>query len=247
MLLADGAMGTELLRRSPGLDRPSSLNLLNPELVLALHREYVEAGARLLVTNTLGATAGVRLARSVPLPSQGERLGEGTSSERLIIAGSLAAQPSPTPALIEALAEADVVLLETVTSLAALEAAVAAIRQLSPKPLWATLSFDCEGRLEGLTPSEIVRKLPPIDAYGYGCGFGPDAAHPVLQELRAAAPQATLIAKPNLGLPPYDVSPAQLASWAEDMARLGVDVIGACCGSTPAHIRAVAGRLDSYG
>src|SRR5439155_24448788 len=115
MLLADGAMGTELLRRSPGLDRPSSLNLLNPELVLALHREYVEAGARLLVTNTLGATpeeasAGVRLARSVPLPSQGERLGEGTSSERLIIAGSLAAQPSPTPALIEALAEADVVL-----------------------------------------------------------------------------------------------------------------------------------------
>src|SRR5439155_17716216 len=132
MLLADGAMGTELLRRSPGLDRPSSLNLLNPELVLALHREYVEAGARLLVTNTLGATpeeaaAGIRLARSVPLPSQGERLGEGTSSERPLIAGSLAANPPPDPALIQSLNDADVLIVETVTSLAALEAAVSCI------------------------------------------------------------------------------------------------------------------------
>src|SRR5437773_11138169 len=103
MLLADGAMGTELLRRSPGLDRPSSLNLLNPELVLALHREYVQAGARLLMTNTLGATpeeaaAGVRLAREAST----------------FVAGSLTADPLPSPALIQALDEADILILETV-------------------------------------------------------------------------------------------------------------------------------------
>ncbi|HEX6513349.1 MAG TPA: homocysteine S-methyltransferase family protein, partial [Chloroflexota bacterium] len=64
---------------------------------------------------------------------------------------------------------------------------------------------------------------------------------------RAAAPEAVLIAKPNLGLPGdggcYTVSPAQMAAWAAEMAALGVQIIGACCGSTPAHIRKMAQAL----
>ncbi len=259
MLLADGAMGTELiprlgklggapeaelLARSGTREAPCRLNLLARDLVLALHREYVAAGARLLVTNTLGASpeeaeAGVQIAQEAVAAA-----GEG-----ILVAGCLAAHPLPTPALIEALAGADVLILETVTSLTSLEAAVAAIRKVSERLLWGTLSFDAAGWLGGLEPAEVVRRIEPLglDAFGYGCGFGPEAARLVLTELRRAAPNARLIAKPNLGLPrdgAYAVGPKELAAWAADMAALGVNVIGACCGSTPAHIRAVAGRLE---
>jgi 5-methyltetrahydrofolate--homocysteine methyltransferase len=251
MLVADGAMGTILL---PHGERPARLNLTAPELVLGLHRQYLEAGARLLVANTLGASpeeaeAGLRLARQAVVDfCAAAALNNPTHAARApLIAGSLRAEPSPSAELVQTLAEADVLILETVTSLAALEAAVETARKLIDKPIWATLSFDRDGLLENLTPQQLAYRLPPLEAFGYGCGFGPEAARPVLQELRAAAPNATLIAKPNLGLPPYRVTPEQLADWAGAMARLGANVIGACCGSTPAHIQALADRLDSYG
>jgi methionine synthase I (cobalamin-dependent) len=251
MLVADGAMGTLLL---PQDERPARLNLTAPELVLGLHRRYLEAGARLLVTNTLGATpeeaeAGLRLARQAVVDfcaAAGLSKPQHAASAPLV-AGSLPAEPSLSAELVLTLAEADVLMLETVTSLPALKAAGETLRKLTDRPIWATLSFDRDGLLDELTPTQLAQSLPPLEAFGYGCGFGPEAARTVLQELRAAAPNATLIAKPNLGLPPYRVTPQQLADWAGAMARLGADVIGACCGSTPAHIQALAARLDSYG
>lgn len=240
-IVADGAMGTVLMGRVPGTERPSSLNLERPAIVRGLHAEYVAAGADLLMANTLRATpeeaaAGVRLAR--------EAAGQG-----LMVAGSLAADPPPTVDLVEALGLADVLLLEAVTSLALLGPALEAIRSVSDIPVWATFSVGQDGRLDGLEASEVAARLRTEDvaAFGYGCGWGPDHARPFVAALRRAAPEAVLIAKPNLGLPVdgvYAVTPLQLADWASDMRQLGVQGVGACCGSTPDHIRAVAGRLN---
>ncbi|HVA23784.1 MAG TPA: homocysteine S-methyltransferase family protein [Chloroflexota bacterium] len=241
LLIADGAMGTELQARSGKAGPTCLLNLKAPWLVLALHREYLAVGARLLVANTLGASpeeavAGIRLAR------------EAVGGQRGIVAAAVVAEPQPDPALVEALAGADLLLLETVTSLAALDLAVAAVHRYSTQSLLATLSFAEDGALDGLSPTAVARRLQnsELEAWGYGCGFGPEHARRVMAEVRQAAPEAVLIVKPNLGLPrngAYSVSPAQLAAWAQDMAALGVRIIGACCGSTPAHIRAAAGSL----
>jgi 5-methyltetrahydrofolate--homocysteine methyltransferase len=240
-LLADGAMGAELQARSGFAGLPARLNLIQPELVLGLHREYVAAGARLLVANTLGGTAeeiaaGVALARqAVPAnPRPGPLPGE----VGIVVAASIA---SPDDA--EASEGADAVIFETLTSLAGLEHAAR-----GGEPVLATFSFGADGRLDGLTPAEVARRVAGLGlaAWGYGCGFGPEAAASVLAALRQAAPEAVLIAKPNLGLPPYPIAPAQMAVWARDMAALGVNIIGACCGSTPEHIRAMAAALVDY-
>jgi 5-methyltetrahydrofolate--homocysteine methyltransferase len=250
-LIADGAMGTELLARSGFDGLPCRLNLLQPELVLGLHREYLAAGAQLLVANTLGATpeeahAGLRLAREAADSSPQLAISNPfTNGHSGVLVGASLACRHVDAELLDAVAEADLLLLETVTSLPDLYAAVE--RAQSRQPLLATLSFDRDGTLHGLTPAAIAGRIGPLGlaGFGYGCGFGPAAARSVLAELRGAAPNAILIAKPNLGLPPYTITPAQLASWAGAMVSSGIQVIGACCGSTPAHIQALAGIIAS--
>lgn len=234
-LLADGAMGTELRARSSFAGLPSRLNLTHPELVLALHREYLAAGAQLIVANTLGGTAeeiraGIDLAR--------QAAGEKGSGESMV-AASLA-----SPDQLPAADVADAVIFETLTSVSPLEAA----SRRCDKPLLATFSFGQDGRLGDLAPRELagVAQRLGLYAWGYGCGYGPAHATMVLADLRQAAPEAVLIGKPNLGLPhegTYAITPGMLATWASNMARLGVQIVGACCGSTPAHVRAMASTL----
>ena len=246
-LVADGAMGTELLARSGFAGPPCRLNLLRPELVLNLHLEYVAAGAGLLVANTLGGSpsetrAGVRLAREAAeksprvCPPGHPLAGLARVHSGALVAASVT--PMPSDELIEAAADADFIILETLTSLEPLKA----MRESAGLPLMVTLSFAQNGVLASFTPAEVAARLEPLGlvAFGYGCGFGPHAARQVMAELREAAPGAVLIAKPNLGLPPYAVTPAHLAAWAADMVEMDVDIVGACCGSTPAHIDAVA-------
>ena len=269
-IVADGAMGTRLIARTGFNGLPAELNLAAPQAVLALHREYVEAGACLLLTNTLRATpeaasAGVALAiqalhsersegsslRSAAVAGGQDASPPASPPNHMLVGASLAAAPAPTEDLVEALAPADLLILETVTSLAALEAAVQAIRGVTNKPIWATFSFDANAKLDGRAPADVARNAQRLNlaAFGYGCGLGLGAARQVLAEFRKAAPAATLVAKPNLGLPRdgrYDVTPDETANWARDLTELRIDVIGLCCGSTPAHIRAIAGlqRFD---
>jgi len=282
VLLADGAMGTELMARVPGLSRPAQLNLDAPELVRGLHLEYLAAGAELVLANTLMATpeeaaAGVQLAREAvafavsgaaagverepplrgdipcgaahpPARSPGSARNPVGREPQVLVAASVAAEPAPSAELIAALDEADAIMLETVTSVAALQAAVRVLKGRWRKAIMATLSFGRDGTLEGRTPEEVAKVVEPmgLDAFGYGCGFGLEHARGVMRALREAAPEAVLIATPNVGVPPATPStPEEAAGWAEDMAELGVQIIGTCCGSSPAHTRAIADRLEA--
>ncbi len=146
----------------------------------------------------------------------------------------------------------DLVLIETMSDLAEVEAAVAAAREVVPDlPVVATLSFDTNLRtMMGVRPGEAVAALAAagVAAVGANCGRGPGEMAQIAAQLAEARPEGLLlVAQSNAGLPQvvgdhfeYDATPDDMARHAADLRDLGIDLIGACCGSTPAHVAAMS-------
>ena len=152
-----------------------------------------------------------------------------------------------------ALAEAgvDVLYIETMSDLNEVRAAVEGARQTGADlPIFATLSFDTHGRTNmGVRPERAAEALLAlgVDAFGANCGATLEMTAGAVAKMHEAAPQAPLIAKPNAGKPRmvggevvYDATPEDMAEYARRFVALGARVVGACCGSTPAHIAAIA-------
>ena len=147
----------------------------------------------------------------------------------------------------------DAILIETMSDLNEAKAAVEAARQATNLPILVTMSFDTRGRtMMGVKPAVAIKELWPLGlaAIGANCGRTLTETLTAVQEMRQAVPEAVLMAKPNAGLPHlegsqsvYDVSPEVMAEYALKFADLGVKIFGGCCGSNPAHIRAVAAAL----
>jgi 5-methyltetrahydrofolate--homocysteine methyltransferase len=148
----------------------------------------------------------------------------------------------------------DVLWIETMSDLEEVRAAVEGARRIvADFPLVATLTFDTKGRtMMGVTPEAAARALRDfgVEAFGANCGRGPDEIEAVIEKMHAADPSAVLVAKANAGLPHvdgdrtiYDATPDVMADYARRVAAKGARIIGACCGSTPDHIRAIAGAL----
>jgi 5-methyltetrahydrofolate--homocysteine methyltransferase len=279
--LLDGGMGT-LLQES-GLDDGGSGELWNverPEVIAAIHEAYAEAGARILTTNTFGGTR-PRLAmhgladRVHELNRAGAEIATAVARRHgVLVAGDL----GPTGELLAPLGTMDhdaaralfeeqlgglrdggidVVLVETMSDLGEVTAAVEAARHVVPEvPVIATLSFDTNLRtMMGVRPGDAVDVLAEagVDAVGANCGRGPDEMEAIAEQLaRARAGGLLLVAQPNAGLPQlvgdrfvYDASPDELADHARALRDLGVDLVGACCGSTPGHIAAMSRALST--
>ena len=146
----------------------------------------------------------------------------------------------------------DLVLIETMSDLAEVRAAVAAARSVVPDlPVVATLSFDTNLRtMMGVRPGDAVTELAAegVDAVGANCGRGPGEMATIAAQLVEARPEGLLlVAQSNAGLPQvvgdhfeYDATPADMAAHARDLHKLGIDLIGGCCGSTPAHLAAMS-------
>ncbi|MBN1178272.1 MAG: homocysteine S-methyltransferase family protein [Anaerolineae bacterium] len=153
-----------------------------------------------------------------------------------------------------ALAEAgvDVLYVETMASLDEARAAVEGARQAAPDlPLTVTLSFDTKGRTNmGVRPEQAAQALLDlgVTAIGANCGNTLEMTEAAVRKMHDVAPQALLIIKPNAGLPQmvedeivYDATPADMAALARRLVdEVGVRIVGGCCGSTPAHIAAIA-------
>jgi methionine synthase I (cobalamin-dependent) len=101
----------------------------------------------------------------------------------------------------------------------------------------------------GVTPERAAEALLNAGAAAVGgnCGNGPEEVIPVIERMRAAFPDAVLVAKANVGMPmlvgmavSYDTTPDDMAGFARKFREAGANVIGACCGSTPPHLRAMA-------
>ena len=149
----------------------------------------------------------------------------------------------------------DLVLVETMSDLGEAEAALAAAREVVPHlPVAVTMSFDTNMRtMMGVRPADAVAHLAAegADAVGANCGRGPAEMLTIAAEMvRARAGDVLLIAQSNAGLPQvvgdhfeYDATADDLAACAGRLAELGIDLIGGCCGSTPAHIAAMEAVL----
>ena len=268
MLILDGAMGTMLQAAGlPAGQLPELWNLTHPETVAAIHRRYVEAGSRVLYTNTFGAnrlkaagcghspaelvTGAVRCAREAaagrdvkvaldigPIGRLLEPLGDLSFDEayelfkELIVAGENAG--------------ADLVVIETMSDLYEVKAAVLAAKENSRLPVWVTMTFEATGRsFLGVTVSSMALTLTGLgaDALGFNCSLGPKELMPLVRELREWT-DLPIILKPNAGLPDpasgeYGITPAEFAAAMEEAPSLGVSMIGGCCGTTPDFIRAL--------
>ncbi len=278
-VLVDGGMGTLLQDR--GLDDGGAGELWNvdrPDVVRESHEAYARAGARILTTNTFGGSR-PRLQmhgledRVHEINKAAAAVARQVADEHgILVAGDL----GPTGELLAPLgtmdgAEAeeifaeqlrglrdggiDVVLIETMSDLAEVEAAVRAAGAVVPDlPIIATLSFDTNLRsMMGVRPAQAVTSLAGlgVDAVGANCGRGPEEMEAIAAEMVDARPEGVLIvAQSNAGLPQvvgdhfeYDKTPTDLAEHAKVLRSLGVDLIGACCGSTPEHISAMSAAV----
>ncbi len=147
----------------------------------------------------------------------------------------------------------DLILVETMISAAEAMSAVRAVRDESKTiPVLVTFTVDEHGRTmsgDSLAATLITLSALGIDGFGCNCSVGPDIVYNALKPVApiAARLNIPLIAKPNAGLPiedgqgtHYPLTPDDMAAYAEKFLRLGVRYIGGCCGTTPAHIKAIA-------
>jgi len=151
----------------------------------------------------------------------------------------------------------DLVLIETMSDLSEVRAGVAAAQQVAPMlPIVVTMSFDTNLRtMMGVTPATAVTEIGALGvaAVGANCGRGPEEMEQIMAAMAAVRPEGLLlVAQSNAGLPQvvgdhfeYDASPADLAAHATRLRDLGVDLVGACCGSTPTHIVAMREALSA--
>jgi 5-methyltetrahydrofolate--homocysteine methyltransferase len=279
LVLIDGGMGTLLQDRGLADGAPGELwNVDHPDRVRSAHQQYADAGARVITANTFGGTR-PRLAmhgledRVHEINQAAALVARGVADEHgLLVAGDL----GPTGELLEPLgtmtqAEAqelfaeqlrglrdggiDVVVIETMSDLGEVGAAVAAAHEVVPDvPVIATMSFDTNLRtMMGVRPADAVTAIVDmgVDAVGANCGRGPEEMEEIAEQLADARPDGVLlVAQTNAGLPQvvgdhfeYDKTPADLAEHAQVLHKLGIDLVGACCGSTPDHIAAMRDAL----
>lgn len=148
----------------------------------------------------------------------------------------------------------DLVWIETMADLEEVRAAVEGVRQVSSElPLITTMTFDTRGRtMMGVTPERAAETLSShgVAALGGNCGNGPEEIIEAIEKMHSATPDAFLAAKANAGIPHlvsgkpvYDATPESMARYAVNAYQAGARLIGACCGSTPEHLKAMAEAL----
>lgn len=151
--------------------------------------------------------------------------------------------------------DVDAILIETMSDLSEVEAAAAAAAEVAPHiPVIATMSFDTNLRtMMGVKPGVAVKSLSAagIRIIGANCGRGTDEMLVIAREMAEARTDGTfLITQSNAGLPKlvdgefvYTGTPAEMGEFAIQMRDLGINIVGSCCGSTPAHTQAIRTAL----
>lgn len=274
-LLLDGATGTQLQKRGfTSAEAAESWVLAHPDTIREIQRGYLDAGSQVLYTPTFGANR-VKLEQhrifnkvtdyNLRLAALSKEVAAGCA----LVAGDLA----PTGEFLYPLGEmqfeelveiyreqaaaleeagVDLFVIETMMTLPEARAAVLAVREVSRKPIFVTMTCDENGKT--LTGTDVTAALTVlqgmgVDAFGLNCSAGPDT---MLVQLRRLTPYAEipLIAKPNAGVPAvengetvYDCGAEEFAALVDDMAAAGVQIFGGCCGTEASHIAALSAAV----
>ena len=273
-LLFDGGMGTML--QAAGMKAgalPELLNFEEPRVITDIQRQYVEAGCDVITANTFGANAH----KLDGAATVADVFAAAVACARAAGAHYVAGDIGPIGALLRPLgtlsfdeaydlfaeevragvdAGVDLFIIETMTDLAEIKAAVLACRENSELPVFATMTFEEDGRtFLGTSPEVAAITLDAIgaDVLGINCSQGP-------AELRGlAARMLTVTDKPvmvqaNAGLPHvdddgntvFDIQAPEYAKAVAGMIADGVSVVGGCCGTTPAHMAALRTLIDNH-
>lgn len=276
VIVGDGAWGTMFLDRGlPPGRAPESWTLERPGEIARLAREYFDAGARVITTNTFGGSP-ARL-RQHGLADRLEDVNR-TAVELVRDAVSdnayVSASVGPTGLLLKPLGDADpaeigegferqiqvlasagadVICIETMTDLVEAGLAVAAARRVAPSaPIIATMTFDVTPRgpftIMGVSIEQAARTLEEAGAHivGANCGAGVEDMVEVARGF-ASHTGLPIAVRSNAGLPyrtggrlVYPDSPDRFAAACAGLLAHRVAIVGGCCGTTPAHIQALA-------
>jgi len=279
-LLVDGAMGTELFAR--GLtagDPPELWNVDMPDNVVDVHKGYIKAGSDIILTNSFGGTSfrlklhnlQDRVFELNKAAAEQARAAADASDRPIVVAGSMGpsgellvpmGEMTPETAA-EAFAEqarglaaggADMLWIETMSSLEEVEAAIAGARSACDIPIAVTMSFDTAGRtMMGVTGTDAAERLGPLGlaAIGANCGNNIAQTEAAVLQLKAGAPNTPIIVKANAGIPEfkgdklhYTGTPEVMGAHVKRMVDAGIEIIGGCCGTATHHLAYMRGVLD---
>lgn len=269
LLFFDGAMGTAL--QDKGLtagELPELWNITQEEIIYDIHEAYLKSGCDILKTNTFGAnrlklqdteytvsqiiSAAVKIAKKAVQENSGEAyvaFDLGPTGKLLAPFGDLdfeaAYEIFSEMVIAGTKSGADIILIETMSDLYEIKAALLAAKENSNLPVIVTFTLDDAGKL--LTGGDILTAVCLIeslgaDALGLNCGLGPNQMKKLLPELTRYCSLPIAI-NPNAGVPTilngktvFDVDPDRFAGDMAELVAGGAHVIGGCCGTTPAHI-----------
>lgn len=274
VLVLDGAMGTMLQKNGlkPG-ESPELLNATAPNVVYKVHKEYLEAGSMAISSNTFGANRkkwryseyshleitdmGVKIARRAA-DEHGALVGlnMGSTGELLEPMGTLSFDEAyeifKEQAIQGEKSGADFVIVETMTDLAEMRAALLAVKENTELPIVCCMTF--ESNMRTFTGCDVRCMAVTLEslgatAVGINCSLGPKEIYPIACELIRYTNLPVAI-NANAGLPiagkaEYDVLPEEFAEYAVKFAEIGVKLIGGCCGTTPDYIRLIADKLKN--
>ena len=277
----DGGMGTML--QSAGMspeETTTEFGLAHPEILTQIHKKYIEAGADIVYVSTFGTNRfkkkeigectlqeAVRIQVQAAVKAKKIMAAQGREVAVAIDLGPLGELLEPMGTLsfedaYDAFREviqagcdlADLIVIETMTDLYEVKAAVLAAKETCDLPVVVTMTFEENGRtFTGVSLEAMVLTLEGlgVDAMGINCSLGPVEIFPMAEKLRSLT-DLPLVIKPNAGLPDpatgaYDITCDQFVEKMEDFLELGIELIGGCCGTTPEYIEGLAEIAAKFG
>ena len=277
----DGGMGTML--QSAGMspeETTTEFGLAHPEILTQIHKKYIEAGADIVYASTFGTNRfkkkeigectlqeAVRIQVQAAVKAKEIMAAQGREVAVAIDLGPLGELLEPMGTLsfedaYDAFREviqagcdlADLIVIETMTDLYEVKAAVLAAKETCDLPVVVTMTFEENGRtFTGVSLEAMALTLEGlgVDAMGINCSLGPVEIFPMAEKLRSLT-DLPLVIKPNAGLPDpatgaYDITCDQFVEKMEDFLKLGVELIGGCCGTTPEYIEGLAKIAAKFG
>ena len=267
-----------------GYSIPEDLNFYHPEIIRDIHRQYLEAGANILTANTFGAnpikveegrftteeyiTSAIKLMKeeikafeNAHPETKGTHFttwDSGQIGKLLEPMGTLtfdeAYEAFKTCAIIAEKSGADLAIIETMSDLYEVKAAVLAIQENTKLPVVTTMTF--QSNLRTLTGADVLTCVTyleslHVDVLGFNCGGSLDEDEKLAEQFCRYA-HLPVLAQPNAGLPVvvngkdvFKVEPEEFSESQLKNLEKGISLLGGCCGTTPDHIRAVVGKVNS--
>ena len=267
----DGGMGTMLYEAGMSFDESSAkFGLNNPDVLIDIHNKYVDAGSDIIYACTFSMNRskthdmGASLEKAINVVMDAAIVAKERAKEKYNRDVYVALDVGPIGELLEPMGtktfeeavdmfsevvragkdKADLIVIETMTDLYEMKAAVLAAKENSDLPIMASMSFEANRRTftgTSLEAMAITLEGLGVDAMGINCSLGPDEIFPMIEEL-CSYTDVPVFAKPNAGLPnpktgEYDIDADTFADKMQKYVDAGINILGGCCGTDPDFIK----------